>query len=205
VGAGIGAHVALPDLIGFGRRRMAISPEELKDYVIYQGGAMRAFAEAAGSRLQHVKPHGALYTMIVDDPDLAAAVSEALVALGPDVVLLMPPQVGPAAEAAGVPFVPEGYVDLDYDAAGKLVIERVKQVRDPQQMAEKAVRLVREGKVRTLDGGDLELEVQSICVHGDALNAPAIAAAIRKELAGAGVEVVSLAKLRAPESVGSAR
>jgi UPF0271 protein len=143
--------------------------------------------------------------MIVDDPDLAAAVSEALVALGPDVVLLMPPQVGPAAEGAGVPFVPEGYVDLDYDAAGKLVIERVKQVRDPEQMAEKAVRLVRERKVRTLDGGDLELEVESICVHGDAPNAPAIAEAIRRELAGAGVEVVPLAKLRATEGVGSAR
>ena len=204
-GVGIGAHVALPDLIGFGRRRIAISPDELKDYVLYQSGAMRAFAEAAGSRLQHVKPHGALYTMIGDDAELAAAVSEALAALGPDVVLLMPPQVGPAAEAAGVPFVPEGYVDLDYDSAGKLVIERVKQVRDPQQMAEKAVRLVREGKVRTLDGGDLELEVESICVHGDAPNAPAIAGAIRKALAGAGVEVVPLAKLRAAESVGSAR
>jgi 5-oxoprolinase (ATP-hydrolysing) subunit A len=204
-GVGIGAHVAYPDLIGFGRRRMSATPGEVEDYIVYQSGAVKAFAEAAGARLQHVKPHGALYTMIVDDPDLAAAVSEALVALGPDVVLLMPPQVGPAAEAAGVPFVPEGYVDLDYDAAGKLVIERVKQVRDPQQMAEKAVRLVREGKVRTLEGGDLELEVESICVHGDAPNAPAIAAAIRKELAGAGVEVVSLAKLRAPESVGSAR
>jgi len=204
-GVGIGAHVALPDLIGFGRRRIAISPDELKDYVLYQSGAMRAFAEAAGSRLQHVKPHGALYTMIVDDAELAAAVSEALAALGPDVVLLMPPQVGPAAEAAGVPFVPEGYVDLDYDSAGKLVIERVKQVRDPQQMAGKAVRLVREGKVRTLDGGDLALEVESICVHGDAPNAPAIAAAIREALAGAGVEVVPLAKLRASESVGSSR
>jgi UPF0271 protein len=143
--------------------------------------------------------------MIVDDAELAAAVSEALAALGPDVVLLMPPQVGPAAEAAGVRFVPEGYVDLDYDSAGKLVIERVKQVRDPQQMAEKAVRLVREGKVRTLDGGDLELEVESICVHGDAPNAPAIAGAIREALADAGVEVVPLAKLRASESVGSAR
>jgi UPF0271 protein len=196
-GVGIGAHVGLPDLIGFGRRRMAISPEELKDYVVYQAGALRAFADLAGGRLQHVKPHGALYTMIADSDEYARAVCEATAALGADVILLMPPVVGPAAEAAGVPFVPEGYVDLDYDAAGKLVLERVKQVRDPQEMAEKAVRLVREGKVRTVEGGDLELEIESICVHGDAPNAPEIAGAIRASLAAAGIEVAPLAQLRA--------
>src|SRR5213596_80734 len=88
-GVGIGAHVELPDLIGFGRRRMAIAPDELADYVLYQAGAMRAYAEAAGARLQHVKPHGALYAMIVDDGELAAAVCEALKALHEGVVLLM--------------------------------------------------------------------------------------------------------------------
>ena len=200
-GVGIGAHVALPDLIGFGRRRMAISPEELRDYVLYQAGAMKAYAAAAGSRLQHVKPHGALYAMIVDDGELAAAVCGALKALGEGVVLLMPSQVGSAAAAARVPFVPEGYVDLDYDADGKLLIERVKQVRDPEATAERAVRLVRERKVPTLDGGELELEAESICVHGDAPNAPAIASAIRRALADAGVEVVPLAELA---GVGSA-
>jgi UPF0271 protein len=125
-GVGSGAHVGLPDLIGFGRRRMAIAPDELRDYVLYQSGAMKAYAEAAGARLQHVKPHGALYTMIVDEAELGAAVCEAVAALGPDVALLMPPEVGAAAAAAGVPFVPEGYVDLDYDSSGKLVLERVK-------------------------------------------------------------------------------
>lgn len=199
-GVGIGAHVALPDLIGFGRRRMAISPEELKDYVVYQAGAIRAFAEAAGGRLQHVKPHGALYTMIVDSAEYAEAVCQAVASLGSDVILLMPPQVGTAATAAGIPFVAEGYVDLDYDSAGKLVIERIKQVRDPQEMADKTVRLVREGKVRTLDGGDLELSVQSICVHGDAPNASEIARAIRAALAAAGVEVVPLSELRTQEA-----
>jgi UPF0271 protein len=195
-GVGIGAHVALPDLIGFGRRRLAVSAEELRDYVIYQAGALEAFADAEGGRLQHVKPHGALYAMIVDDDEYARAVCDAVSALGPDVILLMPPAVGEAAAAAGVPFVPEGYVDLDYDAAGKLVLERVKQVRDPQQMGDKAVRLLREGKVRTIDGADLEFEVESICVHGDAPNAPEIAAAIRAALAKAGVEVAPLAELR---------
>jgi UPF0271 protein len=107
----------------------------------------------------------------------------------------MPPVVGAAAAAAGVRFVPEGYVDLDYDAGGKLVIERVKQVRDPERTAERAVRLVTEHRVPTLDGGDLELDVRSICVHGDAPNAPEIARAIRSALEVAGVELAPLAAL----------
>jgi UPF0271 protein len=195
-GVGIGAHVAFPDLIGFGRRRLAASPAEVRDYVLYQAGAICAFAEAVGGRLQHVKPHGALYTSSVDDPELAQAVAEAVAMLGPEVILLMPPAIGPAAERAGVAFVPEGYVDLDYDAAGKLVIERVKQIRDPDTMGEKAVRLIRDGKVTRVDGGELELQVESICVHGDAPNAPAIARAIRERLEEAGIELAPLAELR---------
>jgi UPF0271 protein len=195
-GVGIGAHVGLPDLIGFGRRRMAISADELKDYVTYQAGALGAFVEAEGNRLQHLKPHGALYTMIVDNPEYATAVCEAVAALGSDVILLMPPDLAGPAAAAGVPFVPEGYVDLDYDGSGKLVIERVKQTRDPGEMAEKAVRLVREGRVRTVEGGELELDVESICVHGDAPNASDIARAIRGALAEAAIEVAPLAELR---------
>jgi len=195
-GVGIGAHVALPDLLGFGRRRMAVSAAELRDYVLYQAGAMAAFAEAAGGRLQHVKPHGALYTMVQGDPELAQGVADAIAELGGGVILLLAGKtVADAARAAGVPFVPEGYVDLDYAGDGSLVIERVKQVRDPETMAAKAVRLVTEGRVRTLDGSDLELEARSICVHGDAPNAPEIAAAIRGALEGAGVELAPLAAL----------
>jgi UPF0271 protein len=195
-GVGVGAHVAFPDLIGFGRRRLAATPEEIQDYLVYQAGAIRAFVEAAGGRLQHVKPHGALYTTIVDDPEIAQAAAEAVATVGPDVILLMPPAVAQAAGEAGVPFVSEGYVDLDYDGAGKLVLERVKQLRDPADMGEKAVRLVREGRVRTIDGDDLELVVESICVHGDAPNAPAIARAIRRALEEAGIELAPLTELR---------
>ena len=195
-GVGIGAHVALPDLLGFGRRRMAVSAAELRDYVLYQAGAMAAFAEGAGGRLQHVKPHGALYTMAQGDPELAQGVADAIAELGGGVLLLLAGKtVADAARAAGVPFVPEGYVDLDYAGDGSLVIERVKQVRDPETMAAKAVRLVTEGKVQTLDGSDLELEARSICVHGDAPNAPDIAGAIRRALEGAGVALTPLAEL----------
>ena len=196
-GVGVGAHVAFPDLIGFGRRLMAATPEEIQDYVVYQAGAIRAFVEAEGARLQHVKPHGALYTAIVDNPEQAQAVAEAVAMLGSDVILLMPPEVGPAAARAGVPFVPEGYVDLDYDANGKLVLERIKRVRDPKAMGEKTVHLVRDGKVSTIDGGELVLQVKSVCVHGDAPNAPAIARAIREALEAAGIELAPLADLRA--------
>ena len=196
-GVGVGAHVAYPDLMGFGRRRLSASSDEIEDYVVYQAGALRAFVEAAGGRLQHVKPHGALYTTIVDSAEHAQAVARAVATLGHDVILLMPPAVGEAAASAGVPFVPEGYVDLDYDGRGKLVLERAKQVRDPREMGEKAVRLIGEGRVRTLDGGDLELQVESICVHGDAPNAPEIARAIREALEAAEIELVPLAELPA--------
>ena len=201
-GVGIGAHIGLPDLLGFGRRRMAVSPGELRDYLLYQAGAMKAYAEAAGARLQHVKPHGAMYAMAQEDPALAQGIADGVAELGDGVILLLASRtVADAAAQAGVPFVPEGYVDLDYDAAGKLVIERVKQVRDPDQMGDKAVRLATEAKVTTLDGGELELEIESICVHGDAPNAPEIAAEIRRALAEADVELAPLSELRA---VGSA-
>src|SRR5207253_9376920 len=104
-GVGIGAHVGLPDLIGFGRRRMARSADELRDYVTYQAGALAAFAEARGARLQHVKPHGSLYAMIVDDAGYARAVCEATAELGGEVILLMPPDVADAAAEAGIRFV----------------------------------------------------------------------------------------------------
>jgi UPF0271 protein len=195
-GVGVGAHVALPDLIGFGRRRMAVSPDELRDYVLYQAGALKAYAEAAGARLQHVKPHGSLYAMVQDDEGLAGAVADAVAELGGGVILLLAgTTVAEAAAAAGVPFVPEGYVDLDYAGDGSLVIERVKQLRDPGATAERAVRLVTEGRVRTLDGADLALEARSICIHGDAPNAPEIAGAVRQALEEAGVELRPLAAL----------
>ncbi len=195
-GVGIGAHVGLPDLLGFGRRRLAVSAAELHDYVLYQAGAMKAFAEAAGGRLQHVKPHGVLYWMVQEDPELAQAVAVAVAELGSEVVLLLAGEtVKGAAARANVPFVPEGYVDLDYAADGTLVIERVKQLRDPDATAQRAVRLVSEGRVPTLDGPELEIEARSICVHGDAPNASEIAAGIRRAFDAAGIEATPLTEL----------
>ena len=130
-GVGIGAHAGLPDLVGFGRRRMAITPQELADLVLYQAGAVRAFAEVAGAELRHVKPHGAMYSMVVDDPELAAALCETVAGLG--VALLMPLQLAGAAAAAGIRFVPGDIFKL-YLAAGLLpgawkIVERIKRAR----------------------------------------------------------------------------
>lgn len=177
-GVGVGAHTGLPDLVGFGRRRMAVSPEELYDLIVYQAGAVRAFAEVAGAELRHVKPHGSMYTMVADDDELAAALCAAVADVG--VALLMPPQLAAAAASAAIRFVPEGYVDLDYDADGKLILERVKLARDPAETARRAVEFARAG------------EVESLCIHGDGPNAVELAAAVRAGLEADGVEVAPL-------------
>jgi len=195
-GVAVGAHVSFPDLIGFGRRRMQISPQELKDYVEYQVGALQAFAAAEGARVEHVKPHGALYVMCTEDEAYAQAVSEAVRELGEGLILLLTGErVAAAARRAGVPFVMEGYIDLDYDAKGSLILERAKKARDPEDVAARAVTLATEGKVPVRDGGWLPLGARSVCVHGDADNAPAIARTVRERLLRAGVEVAPLRAL----------
>jgi len=195
-GVGLGAHVSFPDLIGFGRRRMDISAQELKDYVTYQVGALQAFATAEGSRVEHVKPHGMLYVMCSRDDTYATAMAETIKELGGGLILLLTGEVwAAAARRVGVPFVMEGYVDLDYDAAGQLILERAKKPRDPEGVASRAVALATEGRVPVRDGGWLPLAARSICVHGDADNAPAIARAMRERLVKAGVDVAPLRAL----------
>lgn len=195
-GVAIGAHVSFPDLIGFGRRRMDISAQELKDYVTYQVGALQAFATAEGSRVEHVKPHGMLYVMCSRDDAYATAMAETVKELDGGLILLLTGDVwAAAARRVGVPFVMEGYVDLDYDAAGQLILERAKKPRDPEGVAARAVALATEAKVPVRDGGWLPLAARSICVHGDADNAPAIARAMRERLVKAGIDVAPLRAL----------
>jgi UPF0271 protein len=197
-GVGIGAHVGLPDLLGFGRRRMQVSPDEIYDYAMYQAGALRAFAEAAGGRLQHVKPHGAFYTMSAADEGLAAALVRAVQALGDGVVLYGMGEIEPRlAKEADVSYVREGYVDLNYDNAGSLVIERNKGAWDPEEVARRAVRLATANEVGTVEGGTLPLTVQSICIHGDAANSGEVARRVRQRLEEAGVEIAPIAAKQA--------
>jgi UPF0271 protein len=195
-GVGLGAHVSFPDLMGFGRRRMDISAQELKDYVTYQVGALQAFAAAEGTRVEHVKPHGMLYVMCSRDDTYATAMAETIKELHGGLILLLTGELwAAAARRVGVPFVMEGYVDLDYDAAGQLILERAKKPRDPEGVASRAVALATEGRVPVRDGGWLPLAARSICVHGDADNAPAIAQTMRERLVKAGVDVAPLRAL----------
>lgn len=190
---GIGAHVGFPDLLGFGRRRMQVTPNEVYDYAIYQAGALRAFADAAGGRLQHVKPHGAFYVMCAADEALAAALVRAVQNLGDDVVLFGMGEIEPAmAKAAGVGYVREGYVDLNYNNAGNLVIERNKGAWDPDEVAARAVRLATMAEVGTVEGGTLKLAVRTICIHGDAPNSGEIALKVRNRLEEAGVVIAPI-------------
>ncbi|MDQ3227781.1 MAG: LamB/YcsF family protein, partial [Chloroflexota bacterium] len=147
-------------------------------------------ADAAGGRLQHVKPHGAFYTMSAADEALAAALVRAVAALGDNVILYGMGELEPRlAQEAGVGYIREGYVDLNYDDSGSLVIERNKGAWDPEEVARRAVRLATEHEVGTVEGGTLPLVVQTICIHGDAPNSGDVARRVRQRLEAAGVEI----------------
>jgi UPF0271 protein len=189
-GVAIGAHPGLPDLMGFGRRAMEVSPQELKDYVLYQVGALSAFAKAAGARLQHVKPHGIQYTMYERNLDLGRASAEAVLELDKDLILMTMANTKYEAEArkTGVRVASEGFADRPYTRSKELVWPRV-VITDPERAAEQAVRMAREGKVRTVDGDTIEVEVQTICIHGDTPGAEKIVAAVRRALEQEGLVV----------------
>jgi UPF0271 protein len=199
-GVQIGAHVALPDLLGFGRRRMAISPHELRDYATYQIGALWAFVRAEGGALRHVKPHGALYAMCSSDPELAGALARAIAEIDRDLLLLLlTTEVAPAVEAHGVRLVREAFIDLDYQPDGTLIIEPVKSARDPQHVAERAIRLALERRIIAVDGTELAIDAPTVCIHGDAPNAVEIARTVNQRLSEAGVQIAPLAGSARPQ------
>jgi 5-oxoprolinase (ATP-hydrolysing) subunit A len=192
----IGAHVALPDLLGFGRRTMKVSPTDLTDYCTYQIGALAAFVAAEGGRLAHVKPHGALYAMCAQDAELAEAVARSIAEVDTELVLLaLRNDHAAAVERHGIRLVTESFVDLDYDAEGDLLIEAVKQARDPEEIAERAVRVACERKVPTTAGTDIDVDSPTICLHGDAPNALDVARAVKERLDREGIAVKPLVEL----------
>lgn len=195
-GAEVGAHVALPDVLGFGRRRLAIDAGELHDYVVYQVGALLGFTRAAGVPLTHVKPHGALYAMCGESRELAEALFRAMRAVDPALVAILGgAAVAGAAASTGVRAVPEGYVDLAYQPNGFPVLERAKRAWDPAEVAANAVRVVRERRLPAIDGSSVDVDVPTICIHGDAPNGAEVARAVRERLAGERIEVVPLRRL----------
>jgi len=200
-GVGVGAHPGYPDLLGFGRRNMDCTMEELRNYVIYQIGALQAFCSAHGTRLQHVKPHGALYLTAVENEDVARAVAEAIVQVNPDLRYValagakgeLMTRIG---QEVGLKVVYEAFPDRAYSPEGTLVSRRQSGavIKDPQAVSQRALRMVREGVVVAIDGSAIPLEAQTLCVHGDNPKAVELVRSIRETLEADGVAVTPMGK-----------
>ena len=189
-GVAIGAHVGYRDLAGFGRRNMDPLSEELIGDVIYQIGALQGLAKAAGTRVTYVKPHGALYNTIAIDTRQAADVIAAIRAIDPSLVLmaLAGSQLVEQARTAGLTVVAEAFADRAYTPEGNLVSRREKGsvLHDPELVAQRMLRMVRDGVIEAIDGTMTKIDAQSICVHGDSPGAVAIAQRLRALLEESG-------------------
>ena len=196
-GVALGAHPGFPDLMGFGRRNMDASLEEIQDYVTYQIGALQAFAQAQGMQLQHVKPHGALYTMAVQNPEIWDAVAEAVCAIDPALILFVLAGSGreyleTVGAKHGIRIAFEFFGDRAYNPDGSLVSRKLPGavIHDHQQVAEKILKLVSDGSVVCADGSEIQLAADTICVHGDNPAALQLVKKIRETLQASGVEIV---------------
>jgi len=196
-GVAIGAHPGLPDLMGFGRRRMEVSPQEIKDIHRYQVGALGAFVKAAGTTLQHVKAHGIQYHMFEENLELGRASAEQVLELDPNLILMVMAMTKYDAEARKTKarVAAEGFADRVYADDGQLVSRKLGKdalVSDPAKAAEQAVRMVMEQKVKTITGKTITAKVDTICIHGDSPGADKIVAAVREGLIKAGATVKPL-------------
>ena len=190
-GVAVGAHVAYPDLVGFGRRNMDPTSQELVADVIYQIGALQGLAAAAGTRVRYVKPHGALYNTIAQDERQANDVITALLAVDPSLTLMAlagSPLIG-WARARGLRVVAEAFADRAYNDDGSLVSRRLPGavLHDTDAIAERMLRLVQTGEVESITGRSVPVQADSICVHGDSPGAVEMARRIRARLEQAGV------------------
>ena len=190
-GVRIGAQVGYRDLAGFGRRFIDVSPEDLAADVVYQIGALQALAHTAGSMVRYVKPHGALYNTIVTDSAQAKAVAEAVHAVDPGlpVLGLSGSAFFAAAERLGLRTVPEAFADRAYRPDGQLVSRREPDavLHDAEAIAERVFTMVTTGRVTAVDGSDIAIAVESVCVHGDSPGAVRIATALRERLVAEGI------------------
>lgn len=181
-GKKIGAHPSLPDKEGFGRRQMHLPPEELRAAFIYQIGAIEGFVRAAGSRLNHVKPHGIIYGMAVRDMETATAIAESAAAFDLPLFGLAGTNHQTAAENAGIPFVGEFFADLQYGPVGELIIPRKHSAVDLERCGERLRKAVVEGKVTKTDGAEMQVTFETVCIHSDPPNARDVAATTRAVL-----------------------
>lgn len=196
-GVTIGAHVAYPDLVGFGRRNMDVASDELTADVIYQIGALQALATAAGTSVRYVKPHGALYNTIAHDTRQALAVIEAIRAVDARLVLvaLAGSPLIELARREGLTCIAEAFADRAYTPQGTLVSRREPGavLHDAEQVARRMLRLVQTGEVEAIDGSVTRIEADSICVHGDSPGAIQMAREVRQLLEQSGVSLQAFA------------
>ena len=188
-----GAHPSLFDRENFGRKELPVTSDEVFDAVVYQLGVFQAIAEAAGVRSNHVKPHGALYNMAVRDAALAEAVARAIARTDKTLILFSPQSsaLAGAGEAAGLQIAHEVFADRNYLNDGLLVPRSRSDalLHDPKEAATRVVRMLREGKVRSIDGVDVNVRAETVCLHGDNPGAVEFARALRSRLEKEGVTV----------------
>ena len=194
-GVAVGAHPSLPDLAGFGRRPMRIAPKEAYELVLYQSGAVAAFAKAAGTRLHHVKVHGALYNMAARDAGLADAIAAAVRDLGDGVLLyaLSGSAMMDAAARCGVRAVAEVFADRSYQDDGTLTPrdQPGAMITDEQASVAQVLQMVEQGTVRAVSGTPVPVVAGTLCLHGDQPGAAAFARALRRTFEGRGIKVAA--------------
>lgn len=195
-GVAIGAHPGLPDLVGFGRRTMQITPQEAYDMVVYQVGALAGFAKAAGVSLHHVKPHGALYNMAAKDRELADAIARAVRDIDVSLVLygLAGSELIRAGEAAGLKVASEVFADRSYQADGSLTPRSQPNalLESDEEAVQQVLTMVTEKRVKAVTGEWVALEADTICIHGDGAHALSFANKVKAALQQAGVEIKSV-------------
>ncbi|WP_142861060.1 LamB/YcsF family protein [Salinigranum halophilum] len=196
-GVGIGVHPGLPDMMGFGRRTMDATPAEVRDYVVYQLGALDAFARRHGTRVQHVKPHGAMYSMLSQSEEHARAVMEGILEVDPELIYLATDMhiYEVAQEFDDLRAVFEGYVDILYREDRSLIVEKQMDPKPPEEVVERFVSIATEGEVETASGETIEVPAESICIHGDGPNAVELLEAVHDAVDEYGIELVGLDEL----------
>ncbi|MFX4263216.1 5-oxoprolinase subunit PxpA [Pelotomaculum propionicicum] len=193
-GVAVGAHTGLEDRRGFGRRRMDITPDELKSDTLYQLGALDAFLKFNGMAMQHVKPHGILYRMVSDDEKYAGAYLEAVKSFNPELFIMIPrgTLIWKLGTGMGLKMAAEILVDLSYDDDGNWVLERTKKARSPEEVAERAVMVAMKKQINTISGKLISAEADTICCHGDSPNAAEVVSKIREAFEKQGISLKRL-------------
>ena len=181
-GVKVGAHPSFPDLQGFGRREMKMGHDELVACIIYQVGALKAFLDAEGMALNHIKPHGALYGAAIRDPAVGEAIAEAVAVFGVPVLGMAGTNHETVYTGRGLDFVAEYYTDLDYSDEGALIITREHEATDPDVAAKRAVRVASDGIASSINGRDIPMRAACFCIHSDTPTAVPLARAVRTAL-----------------------